>query len=278
MSSTPHATVTPSIPATSSLVNTGACSLHVTTYAGNGPQLLLIHGIGSSSAAWNTVIEDLARDFSPITVDLRGHGESDKPESGYLYDDYVGDIDGLLSALDIPTPLVVGHSLGGIVALWWAAKHPSRAAALVIEDSPLRSGEDFRPAFDGWLRLNAMPVDTLTEYYLGENPSWSPKMAAARARTMTTTKRAVFAELREDSLANDGNDRIEEITKITSPALLIHGDPETGSKVHPEDVAAFSNRLPNARTYRIPGGGHTLHRSFREGFLAAAVPFLKEWA
>lgn len=251
--------------------------MHVTTYVGNGPELLLIHGIGSSSAGWDPVIDDLAGSFSPITVDLRGHGQSEKPESGYLYEDYVGDIEGLLRELDIPNPRIIGHSLGGILTLWWAAKHPSPAASLVIEDSPLRSGEDFRPAFDGWLELNAMPLDALRAHYASENPGWSPEMVEARAWDMNNTKRAVFEELRADSLSNEGTDRIEEIENITSPVLLIHGDDETGGMVHPEDIVAFPQRLPNARTHRIPGGNHTPHRSSRDEFLAAAIPFLKDW-
>lgn len=71
----------PTTPATTSAIDAGDCSLHVTTYAGHGPELLLIHGIGSSSAGWHSVIDDLARDFSPITVDLRGHGQSDNRTS-----------------------------------------------------------------------------------------------------------------------------------------------------------------------------------------------------
>lgn len=144
----------------------------------------------------------------------------------------------------------------------------------MIEDSPLRSGEDFRPAFDGWLQLNAMPLDVLKAHYASENPGWSPEMVDARAHDMNNTKRAVFEELRADSLSNDGNDRLQEIENITSPVLLIHGDYQTGGMVHPEDIAAFPQRLPNARTHRIPGGSHTLHRSSRDEFLAAAVPFL----
>lgn len=268
----------PSTPAQSRLVDLGDLSLHVTLYEGTGPHLLLVHGIGSNGTGWNPVIDDLARHFSPITVDLRGHGESDKPESGYLYDDYVGDIEHLVAALGVEQPLVIGHSLGGILTLWWAARYPGRARALVIEDSPLRSGEEFRPAFDGWLKLNAMPYPELVAHYRKENPTWPQNMLEARARTMINTKRAVFQELRDDSLSHDGVDRIGELEGITSPVLLVHGDHQTGSMVHPEDVVALPQRLPNATTIRIPGAGHTLHRSSRDTFLAAVIPFLLEHA
>lgn len=273
---TAHRPTGPTTPSHARMIDTGAVALHVTTYAGNGPALLLVHGIGSSGAGWDPVIDDLAAEFSPITFDLRGHGASDKPEHGYLYPEYVADIEGLIAALGLERPLVIGHSLGGILTLWWAARHPAQATALVIEDSPLRSGEDFRPAFDGWLKLNALSLPELRHYYASEYPEWPAAMVEARARDMAGTRRAVFAELREDSLANHGNDRIAEIEHISSPVLLIHGDVETGGMVHPEDIAEFPQRLPNASTIRIPGGGHTLHRSAKDAFLAAALPFLRK--
>lgn len=258
----------------STMIDLDGIVLNVTQHRGNGPELLLIHGIGSNGGGWNPVIGDLALNFSPITVDLRGHGLSSKPDSGYLYDDYVDDIDRLITALGLANPLVIGHSLGGILALWWAARQPARAKALVIEDSPLRSGEDFRPAFEGWLNLNALPYQQLVAYYASENPEWPVELVESRAHAMTNTKRAVFQELMDDSLAHHGLDRIAEIEGLVSPVLLVHGDLQTGGMVHPEDIEALPNRLLNARTIRIPGGGHTLHRSSRQAFLDAVVPFL----
>lgn len=248
--------------------------IHITAYEGNGPRLLLIHGISSDGGGWDPVIDDLAEHFSPVTIDLRGHGRSGKPESGYLYDDYIGDLERVLEELEWENPLIIGHSLGGIITLWWAARHPETARAMVIEDSPLRSGEDFRPAFENWLKLNAMPYEELAALYASENPEWPRDIVESRAWAMSVTRRAVFQELMDDSMAHHGVDRIAEIESIRSPVLLVHGDYETGGMVHPHDAAILPDRLPNARTHRIPGGGHTLHRSSKEEFLAAAVPFL----
>jgi len=247
-------------------------------WRGNGPVLILVHGIGSSGASWDALIPALCRDFSPVALDLHGHGESARPEHGYLYDDYIRDIEGTLVALGVDRPLVMGHSLGGIVALWWAARHPDTAAGIVVVDSPLRSGQDFMPAFDGWLAQNAMSPDDLTALYLERNPDWSEEQARRRALVMTGTARNVFAELRADSLANDGNDRLAEIEHVTSPILLVRGEPETGSMVHPTDAAALVARLPDARVKTIPGAGHALHRERMDEFLAIAVPFLRECA
>jgi 2-(acetamidomethylene)succinate hydrolase len=250
----------------------------VRTWAGNGPPLLLIHGISSAGSVWNPIIPRLAREFTPVAIDQRGHGASDKPETGYLYDDYVGDLAGVLDALGLDRPLIVGHSLGGIVTLWWAARYPDRAAGLVIEDSPLHSGEDYMPAFDEWLMLNAMPEEDLRAHYAEAYPEWPPELVLERARLMAGTARGVFAELRADSLAHHGVDRIAEISGISSPVLLIHGDLEAGGMVTPEDAAAFEDRLANAASVRIPGAGHTLHRERPDDFLGVALPFLRQHA
>jgi pimeloyl-ACP methyl ester carboxylesterase len=270
-------TLSPSTPSTTDIVP-GDLPIHLTVYEGTGPALLLLHGISGTGAAWWPIIDDLAESFTPVTIDLRGHGNSGKPEAGYLYDDYIGDLDRVLDHLGIDHPLIMGHSLGGLITLWWAARHPGRAAGLVIEDSPLRSGEDFRSAFDGWIHLNALPTQQVAAHYAAEHPKWKPETAQRRAEMMTSTARNVFAELRADSLANHGVDRIAEIEGVSSPVLLIHGDLESGGMVHPDDKEAFQRRLANASTHRIQGGSHGLHTDHARAFLAAAMPFLKEHA
>jgi pimeloyl-ACP methyl ester carboxylesterase len=260
------------------LVVEGDVPIHMRVHPGAGPALVLIHGITSDGNVWLPVLDTLGEQFTPVTLDLRGHGASGKPEHGYLYDDYIGDLDRVLDALGLDRPLVLGHSLGGLIALWWAARHPGRAAALVIEDSPLRSGEDFRPAFDNWLRLNALPIDDLRAAYAAEHPTWKPEAVALRTEQMHDTARAVLEELMADSMANDGVDRLAEIEHIESPVLLVHGDLESGGMVHPEDAEAFGRRLPNATVARIPGGNHGLHVEHARAFLALAVPFLEQHA
>jgi pimeloyl-ACP methyl ester carboxylesterase len=261
-----------------SIVIDGEVPIHARIHAGAGPALVLIHGITSSGEVWSPVIEPLGAAFTPVTIDLRGHGASGKPPRGYLYDDYIDDLDRAFDALGLERPLIAGHSLGGLVALWWAARHPERAPALVIEDSPLRSGEDFRPAFEGWLRLNAMPLDELRGAYAAERPHWKPEAVDARARQMHQTARPVIEELMADSMANHGVDRLAEIEHVTSPVLFIHGDLDAGGMVHPDDIVALEQRLPNATVRRIPRGSHSMHIETPRAFLELAMPFLQRHA
>ena len=100
--------------------------------AGSGPALLLIHGIGDNSMAWQPVHGKLARRFTVIAPDLLGHGQSDKPRADYSVAAYANGMCDLLSVLDIDQVTVVGHSLGGGVAMQFAYQFPQMVERLVL--------------------------------------------------------------------------------------------------------------------------------------------------
>jgi pimeloyl-ACP methyl ester carboxylesterase len=120
--------------------------------AGSGPVILLVHGIAESSTTFARVVPDLARDHLVIAVDLLGHGQSAKPRGDYSLGAYASGIRDLLSALDHRSATVVGHSLGGGVAMQFAYQFPQRCERLVLIASG-GLGKEVSP----WLRLLAGP-------------------------------------------------------------------------------------------------------------------------
>lgn len=100
--------------------------------AGSGPALLLIHGIGDNSMAWQPVHSMLAKRFTVIAPDLLGHGQSDKPRADYSVAGYANAMRDLLSVLDIDRVTVVGHSLGGGVAMQFAYQFPQLVERLIL--------------------------------------------------------------------------------------------------------------------------------------------------
>lgn len=100
--------------------------------AGSGPALLLIHGIGDNSTTWTSVHSRLARRFTVIAPDLLGHGLSDKPRADYSVAAYANGMRDLLSVLDIDKVTVVGHSLGGGVAMQFAYQFPQLLERLIL--------------------------------------------------------------------------------------------------------------------------------------------------
>lgn len=243
-------------------------------HEGSGPEVLLIHGIGSSSADFNPVIAQMRGFCQPITIDLRGHGASGQPASGYHYRDYIRDLEIVLADLRMERPIILGHSLGGIITLMWAAKHPDVARALIIEDSPLRSGEDFREAFEGWLQLNALPHKAAKAWYADKNPHWPTEIVEQRSFDMVNTAREAILELQAASLSNDGLDAVPGLEKISAPLLFLQGDPGAGSMVNPEDLAALQQKLPQMQVSQFVGAGHTIHRSHPDEWLASVRRFV----
>jgi pimeloyl-ACP methyl ester carboxylesterase len=103
--------------------------------AGSGPVLALIHGITSSADSWTPVIEGLARNHTVIAPDLLGHGASAKPRGDYSLGAYASGVRDLLAVLGHDHVTVVGHSLGGGVAMQFAYQFPERTARLVLVSS-----------------------------------------------------------------------------------------------------------------------------------------------
>ena len=102
---------------------------------GDGPVILLIHGIAGSSRTWNEVMPLLATDYTVIAPDLLGHGESAKPMGDYSLGAYASGIRDLLRVLDVPSATVVGQSFGGGVAMQLAYQHPECCERMVLVGS-----------------------------------------------------------------------------------------------------------------------------------------------
>jgi pimeloyl-ACP methyl ester carboxylesterase len=103
--------------------------------AGAGPPVVLIHGIGDNSATWETIIPLLARRHLVIAPDLLGHGRSDKPRADYSVAAYANGVRDLLGVLGVQRATLVGHSLGGGVAMQFAYQFPERTERLVLISS-----------------------------------------------------------------------------------------------------------------------------------------------
>lgn len=253
-------------------IDVGDVSLLVTEY-GNGDPLILLHGIGSRGVSWLPVIDDLATRFHLIVPDMRGHGESDKPESGYLPNNYAADLSGLIAALELDRPGIVGHSLGGLVTITWAMANPA-ARCILLEDVPFRGGSRSTPLFDEWIALASMTVEDAAAHYKRENPDWTEEDCFRRAVSITSTALPVFTELRDRSSTAESPDWIAGLAGLQTPSLLIYGDLDTGSMVVPSDAQRFAKEVPGAQAIHIAGGSHSLHRDQTTSFLDAALPFL----
>ena len=108
--------------------------LSVWTWPGRPPDALLLHGIGNYGRYWDFFAERVAGRMRLVAPDARGHGESEKPKTGYAPADFVRDAVAVMDATGLARPIVVGHSMGGFHATALTLAHPDRVHALVLVD------------------------------------------------------------------------------------------------------------------------------------------------
>jgi pimeloyl-ACP methyl ester carboxylesterase len=112
--------------------------LHARDWGGSGPAVLLLHGLASNARIWDGVASRLAgAGLRVVALDLRGHGASDQPGSGYDFASVGQDLAAALGGLGLERPVLVGHSWGANVALQFAADRPGTVAGLVLVDGAL---------------------------------------------------------------------------------------------------------------------------------------------
>ena len=174
--------------------------------AGSGPALLLIHGVGDDSTTWESVHARLAQRFTVIAPDLLGHGESDKPRADYSLAAFANGMRDLLAVLGIDRVTVVGHSLGGGVAMQLAYQYPHLIERLVLVGSGGVT-KDVSIA----LRLAALPMGSEALTVL-RAPGTLPALKLAG--------RAVGAVLGSTKFGRDLPDVIRLLTRLQDKAAL----------------------------------------------------------
>lgn len=110
-------------------------TLHWVQWGEQGPPIVCVHGITSNAFYFQALAENLARTHRVFAYDLRGRGDSDKPEEGYSNPIHMEDLAALIDELGLERPIVIGHSLGAMISLYFAAHHPDKLSKLVLLDA-----------------------------------------------------------------------------------------------------------------------------------------------
>ncbi len=237
--------------------------------AGVGPPLLLLHGLGGSGRYW-AGIAALGAHRSIIAPDLAGFGRSDKPDVDYSRDFHVASLDGLLEALEVTGQLdVAGHSMGGILAAVFAARHPARVASLALVASPFPRRQ---------LHPYRMPQGSLARsaYRVAQHlvPLVSPAVRSATfpreviadylRHTPDSYQRTSAALIWDPSLG----DELAPLARALAgrPQLLLYSNEDT--TIGPDNLPRWRAILPDAEV-EIVAGAHQLLLRDRFATLAA---------
>jgi N-formylmaleamate deformylase len=255
--------------------------LHYTRTGGAKPPLVLAHGFSDDGLCWTPVAEALAPDYDVIMVDARGHGMSDAPERGYGPAEHAADLAGVIDALGLRRPALLGHSMGAATSLALAGTYPDAVGAILLEDPPpwwVVAPEDSTPPEDRRarmseriMRLKGQTREEMIAAQHAEMPLWSDAELGPWAD----------AKLRFNPNAlNFGSgapvDWPAILPRITCPALLITADPARGAIVTAEAAAALQAQLPQLRMANIAGAGHSIRRDQFDRYMEVVRTFLRE--
>ncbi|MDE0854023.1 MAG: alpha/beta hydrolase [Nevskia sp.] len=245
---------------------------------GEGPDLVLVHGLAASRAFWFLhYAVPLSRHFRVTLFDLRGHGYSGVPASGYDAPTMAGDLAALLDHLGITSCVLAGHSYGGGVALEYAARHPQRVSRLVIMDTKVnrlqpeqklsdcphlspfeievaaRSGHDW----DNEKQVGLLFLEVLARWRLqgGESTARDAFTPFGEGRGAQRAAKQWLALLDGSGAAAEfvkPGVEAEAIAALPMPLLLLYGE---HSRCMPS-CRALQQLLPRAELELIPQGGH----------------------
>ena len=248
---------------------------------GHGPPVVLIHGHSLDLRLWDAQVAPLVdAGYRVVRYDVRGHGRSDAPATGYTWQNYSLDLRDLLDRLAIDAPAhVVGLSMGGGIALQFAVDHPQRVASLVLVDSTV-PGFDYSPEY-------AQAIEELVRVARSEGPRaalervWLPHPLFDGIRRFPQR----FAFLKRIVLAYPAADYLDEteypqpqwqvidrLQEIRAPTLVLVGELDLPDfRLIAEILAA---NVPTARQQVIPDAGHLPNLEQPQAFNEALLSFL----
>ena len=263
-------------------------NLHYQT-KGEGPDVVLIHGITSTMAFWYTkVMPALTPDYRVTIYDLRGHGYSDIPLGGYTSREMADDLLALMDHTGIERARLVGHSFGGAIGLHLALLHPQRVDGVVLSDTGvaclrrLRTIQDW-PGWDMWKNELADYGITYEWFVDAESDDVSdvirksfefPQQFGVRKGGLRGTPRLkkLVDETRMSSEFRQISDLTEErLAEIATPVLAVYGEtsPYVKMGIHLRDV------MPNCRCEILTGTGHFYLLQSPERFVGCIEGFLR---
>jgi pimeloyl-ACP methyl ester carboxylesterase len=258
--------------------------------AGSGPAVVLIHGITSSADTWRPAMEALAGEHTMIAPDLLGHGASAKPRGDYSLGAYASGIRDLLAALGHDRVTIVGHSLGGGVAMQFAYQFPERTQRLALVSSGGLGRE-----VNLLLRAAALPgaelvLPLLAPSWLGravDGASWAGGKLGLSARRDLEEMVRGFVSLSDASaraaflhtiraVIDPGGQRVSGHDRLylaaSLPTLLVWGERDPIIPVAHGRAAHAA--MPGSRLEVFEGSGHFPHMDATPRFVAALDDFL----
>ena len=248
-------------------------SIHYLRTGGTKPAVVLLHGLMGSGACWTPLARALEADFDVVMPDARGHGDSTAPHEGYRYEDHANDAIGLIRALGLSRPVLLGHSMGGMTAAVVASRRTDILCGLILVDPTFLSPERQREVHasdvaDQHRSALALTKNDLVGQARARHPGRSPEIVELQAAARLKTHMLAF-----EVLTPPNPEYRDVVSAIDVPTLVVIGD----SPVVTLDTATELQRLNGrVRIAEVKDAGHGLPFEQPERLAEVVGAFLGE--
>ena len=266
------------------VVNNDGLAIHYTLYGDPAkPTLVMTHGLGGQGVAYEPHVPAFTQDFQVLLWDMRGYGESDRPEAAegvYTRYTHAADLSSLLRALEIPAAHIHGHSLGGLVAQEFVLSYPDQALSLIVQDSSAEIKEEYMA---GWTaQIEDIRRNGLSPVPRDPSRSWGSKFMEAHPEVIERQARE-SAERNAPSVVAEGarisgpelfeNPLAPRLGEIRCPVLVLCGNED---RLTPPGGHVRMNRaIPQSKLVILPDGGHFINIETPEAYRGAILEFLR---
>lgn len=244
--------------------------------AGQGPALLLLHGIGGNASQWKHQLDTLSDTYDLIAWDAPGYGGSDDPGPEWSLADYADCLAGLLDVLGLEQVHLLGQSWGGVLAQELHRRHGGRLRSLVLADTMpagVQPAEERRASLEG--RLRALETLTPAEMARARTPALVGRDTAPE--TLAEIEQ-MMSEIRPDGYRRAAivlaqADTRDTLPTVRIPTLVIAGELD---RIVPMALAEqLRDAIPNAGWIVIPDAGHLAGQERPTAFNTAVREFLR---
>jgi pimeloyl-ACP methyl ester carboxylesterase len=268
---------------TSEFVVSNSVNIHYYRTGVAKPPFVLAHGITDDGLCWTPVAEVLSHDYDVIMVDARGHGKSQAPADGYTLRNLGTELAGVIQALKLEKPILLGHSMGAITSLVLAGRFPDLPKAILLEDPPPfwmysedhTRNEDVVHELIVWIHSNKRKTrDELAAEYRTNNATWPDAEMDPWVNSKHRYSLNIAALARPADLISIDFPHL--LQQITCPVLFISADVAKGAAAGEEDIAKMKEMLPHMQTVPVADAGHNIRRERFNYYMDVVQNFLAE--
>lgn len=238
----------------------------------DGSKMVLIHGLFVNIDSWRNQLDSLKSDFNVLRYDLRGHGRSTKPTVSFTVQNHVDDLKALLTHLNWKKDIyLVGHSLGGMIALQYGIENPSFIKKIVAADTFCFVTKDAIKGVVGDINNNTLESYALLLSKRGLIPY---NDATAEFISKTVTDHMTKEDLIRATTATEGFNICEKLKSLNLPVLLLVGEKDIRTPVQASKM--LDNLLPQSELAVIQEAGHFTILDHPEEFNDLVLSFWKK--